>query len=108
MVTFGATKADGYLHTTAPRAVWVLRTASDRFTVYNGRCTHLGCLVNHRSADRTFVCPCHGGVFGVDDGAVHDGPPPRGLDPLTIRLDGDTLMVQHQDFLVGVPERVAL
>ena len=26
-------------------------------------CTHMGCLVNWEGSDRTFRCPCHGGVF---------------------------------------------
>ena len=28
-------------------------------------CTHMGCLVNWDNADRTFRCPCHGGVFSA-------------------------------------------
>jgi nitrite reductase/ring-hydroxylating ferredoxin subunit len=28
-------------------------------------CTHMGCLVNWENADRTFRCPCHGGVFSA-------------------------------------------
>jgi len=26
-------------------------------------CTHMGCLVNWEGSNRTFRCPCHGGVF---------------------------------------------
>lgn len=26
-------------------------------------CTHMGCLVHWQNTDRTFQCPCHGGVF---------------------------------------------
>ena len=108
MVTFGANKVDGYLRTTAPRAVWIIRTPADHFTVYNARCTHLGCLVSLRSSSRSFACPCHGGVFAVDDGAVLDGPPPRSLDSLNQRVEDGNLLVQYQDFLVGTPERVPL
>lgn len=28
-------------------------------------CTHMGCLLNWEDADRTFRCPCHGGVFSA-------------------------------------------
>jgi menaquinol-cytochrome c reductase iron-sulfur subunit len=108
MVSFGASKEDGYLKTTAPRAVWVLRSADDQFTAFNGRCTHLGCLVSFHPDVKRFICPCHGGEFALDTGAVLDGPPPRGLDQLTWRIEDGNLIVQHQDFLVGVPERVAL
>lgn len=108
MVTFGANKVDGYLRTTVPRVVWVIRSPGDRFTVYNARCTHLGCLVSFRPAARTFTCPCHGGVFALEGGDVLDGPPPRPLDPLVWRIENGDLLVQHQDFLVGVPERIPL
>ena len=49
MVTFGVVKADGYVSSTLTRAVWVYRMAEDQLVVYNGRCTHLGCLVNYRA-----------------------------------------------------------
>jgi nitrite reductase/ring-hydroxylating ferredoxin subunit len=62
MVTFGVAKADGYLRTTATRAVWVLRPSADQVVVYNARCTHLGCLVDYRSGARTFSCPSPGNV----------------------------------------------
>lgn len=32
-------------------------------------CTHRGCLVQWSGTDRTFRCPCHGGVF-TEDGQV--------------------------------------
>jgi menaquinol-cytochrome c reductase iron-sulfur subunit len=104
MITFGSTRADAYIQATVSRAVWVYR-APDGLRVYNGRCTHLGCLVTYRSSSRTFLCPCHGGVFDVRNGAVLDGPPPRPLDQLENRVDRGELSVNYRDFLVGVPEQ---
>jgi|SRR6185312_1272698 len=26
-------------------------------------CTHMGCLVQWQNKDRTYLCPCHGGIF---------------------------------------------
>lgn len=108
LVTYGFTKTDGYLQAAVSRSVWVSKLAGDRFTVYNAACTHLGCLVNYRPNSRTFLSPCHGGVFALEDGAVLDGPPPRPLDQLNWRIEEGTLLVQQQDFLLGIPEKVAL
>lgn len=108
MITFGMTKTDGYLRTTVQRAVWVYRPESTRLLVYSARCTHLGCLVNYRADSRTFLSPCHAGIFALDDGRVLDGPPPRPLDRLEYQIENNQLLVQYRDFLVGVPDQVPL
>ncbi len=52
---------------------------------YNGwialstRCMHLGCPVRFVAASERFICPCHGGVYGIT-GEVTGGPPVRPLD----------------------------
>jgi len=35
----------------------------DPVIAMSAACTHMGCLVNWENSDRTFRCPCHGGVF---------------------------------------------
>ena len=108
MITFGVLKADGYLSTTLPRAVWVRRLTDGRIDVFNARCTHLGCLISYRPDSQTFLSPCHGGVFALSDGAVLEGPPPRPLDRLEARVENGQVVVDYRDFLVGVPDRVPL
>lgn len=108
MISFGIVKADGYVRSTLTRAVWAYRPAPDQLAVYNARCTHLGCLISYRADAQTFLCPCHGGVFALRDGHVLDGPPPRGLDRLDHRMDGERIMAQFRDFLAGVPDQVPL
>jgi menaquinol-cytochrome c reductase iron-sulfur subunit len=51
----------------------------DRVIAISSRCAHVGCPVRYVSAARSFVCPCHGGVYDFR-GIRTGGPPPRPLD----------------------------
>ena len=51
----------------------------DRVVAISSRCAHVGCPVNYVAAARSFVCPCHGGVYDFR-GLRVGGPPPRPLD----------------------------
>jgi Rieske Fe-S protein len=43
-------------------SVWVLHDGS-AFRALDAKCTHLGCNVAWRGAEKAFVCPCHGARF---------------------------------------------
>jgi menaquinol-cytochrome c reductase iron-sulfur subunit len=57
----------------------------NRFVAISTRCAHIGCPVNYYDAARSFVCPCHGGVYDFR-GVRIGGPPPRPLDRFLTRV----------------------
>jgi Rieske Fe-S protein len=57
----------------------------NRFVAVTSRCSHVGCPVNYVAAARTFICPCHGGVYNFRGQRI-GGPPPRPLDRFLTRL----------------------
>ena len=106
IVGIALVKKDGWIETRTPRLVWVVRTGEQNFKVYNAQCTHLGCVVDYIAENKTFNSPCHGGVFSLGDGRVLEGPPPRPLDTLDYKIDDGELMVNYQDFRMGIPEKI--
>ena len=70
---------------------WLLvRLGEERYVAVGQKCTHLGCPVLWKAADRRFHCPCHEGYFD-EEGKVLAGPPPRPLPRRAIRREGDEL-----------------
>ncbi|NNJ09869.1 ubiquinol-cytochrome c reductase iron-sulfur subunit [Chloroflexales bacterium ZM16-3] len=63
------------------------------FTALDATCTHLGCIVQWNEGDGNFVCPCHAGHF-ARDGEVIDGPPPRRLRQLAVKVKDGTLLAE--------------
>jgi len=60
---------------------------------YSAICTHLGCIVAFDTGSNTIVCPCHDGRFNPTTGAVVSGPPPSGLTPEEVTVEGDEIFV---------------
>ena len=58
----------------------VYRDEEGTLHALSARCTHLGCIVNWNSAERTWDCPCHGSRFGAR-GEVIMGPAVNPLEP---------------------------
>jgi cytochrome b6-f complex iron-sulfur subunit len=64
----------------AGKPVIVIRLGETEYRAFSAVCTHLGCLVQWRNAERDIFCPCHGGRFSLE-GKVIGGPPPHPLTP---------------------------
>jgi len=103
-VNLTVVRRDGWIESTQVKGVWVVRQPGDQFTVYSGRCTHLGCAYSWQESQNQFACPCHAGVFGLD-GKVLAGPPPRPLDTLPVRVENGALQVQYEDYQLGTPDK---
>ena len=95
LASFTSLVTDAYMKA-SPRevAVFVINHGDGSFTIYDDRCTHLGCPFEWDDKAVTFVCPCHNGVFD-QEGRVTGGPPPRPLDRYEYKVDGDVLYAGH-------------
>ncbi|KAL0001815.1 hypothetical protein SO802_015596 [Lithocarpus litseifolius] len=54
----------------------------------NAVCTHLGCVVPWNTAEKKFICPCHGSQYS-DQGRVVRGPAPLSLALAHADVDPD-------------------
>jgi cytochrome b6-f complex iron-sulfur subunit len=70
------------------------------FLALSARCTHLGCMVVWNRDHRMFLCPCHGGKFDAEGRNV-EGPPPRPLDALALRMDDGGFLVVDLDDIIN-------
>jgi nitrite reductase/ring-hydroxylating ferredoxin subunit len=55
----------------------VIRGSDGKLVAFSAVCTHAGCTVGYSGGE--IVCPCHGGTYSAETGAVTGGPPPQGL-----------------------------
>jgi len=86
---------DGFYESTVSKPVFVTHQANpNQFTVFNSRCTHLGCMLRWDDGKNLFLCDCHGAQFGPD-GVVKAGPPPRPMDRYLTTVKDGHLFVQE-------------
>lgn len=67
----------------------VFRHANNELVALSPVCTHMKCMVNWNSADRTWDCPCHGSRFAVD-GSVLEGPAMQALARHAMDANGES------------------
>ncbi|HET6326483.1 MAG TPA: ubiquinol-cytochrome c reductase iron-sulfur subunit [Planctomycetaceae bacterium] len=76
---------------TAQYGVWLVHNdynGKDMIFALQTVCTHLGCTPNWLEGERKFKCPCHGSGFYIT-GINFEGPAPRPLERMAIRLSED-------------------
>lgn len=69
--------------------------AADGVVAYSAVCTHTGCEVGaFRADEQVLFCDCHESKFDPrDQGRVTDGPAPRSLPALPLRVADGRLVV---------------
>ena len=81
-------RADGWYRQRVRQTVFLVRDG-DQVKALSATCTHLGCQVRWDHDAKKFRCPCHGGAYDAH-GRVIEGPPPRPLDTIDVRVDAST------------------
>ena len=81
-------RADGWYRERVRQTVFLVRDG-DQVKALSATCTHLGCQVRWDHEGKRFRCPCHGGAYDAH-GRVIEGPPPRPLDTIDVRVEPST------------------
>jgi len=93
------------------RVVWTNKKEVP-YIVFSGKCPHLGCGYKWRKVPKLgkeiFLCPCHLSIY-APSGKVLDGPAPRPLDPLPVRVDaaGDIEIID-MEFKAGTKAQIRI
>ncbi|MDR3679605.1 MAG: Rieske (2Fe-2S) protein [Flavipsychrobacter sp.] len=81
----------GYL---VSNSVIVIHVSSGIYNAFSDICTHEGCSVGYNATSAQISCPCHGGQFSPQTGAVISGPPPSALKQYTVTQSGNVLTIK--------------
>lgn len=87
-----AGRSIAYVRTHNPGVDGPVKDRYDHVIAISSRCVHVGCPVRFVSAARSFVCPCHGGVYDFR-GLRVGGPPPRPLDRFYTDIRGGVVFL---------------
>lgn len=85
---------NGYLlfrYPTAESPCIAIRTPERNLVAYSQVCTHLSCAVVYDRSENQIVCPCHRGIFDVNQGTPIAGPPTRALPRVRLEQRGDQI-----------------
>jgi len=78
-----------FRYPTAESPCIAIRTPHGALVGYSQVCTHLSCAVIYNKSENQLVCPCHRGIFDVNQGTPVAGPPTRPLPRVRLEQRGD-------------------
>jgi Rieske Fe-S protein len=73
------------------KKIVITEPQSGTFKAFTAVCTHQGCIVDTVSGG-TINCPCHGSKFSIANGSVVNGPAPSPLAPVSIEVQGTSIV----------------
>lgn len=92
-------------------SVW-LRKINNQVIAFNTICPHLGCAIEHRTAENDFYCPCHTSAFELN-GKQKNPIPPRDMDDLQIKTEVDEdwiepgeIWLEYKNYRAATSEKV--
>jgi Rieske Fe-S protein len=81
------------------------------YVAFSGKCPHLGCGYKwrqHKVLGQVFLCPCHLSIYDAS-GKVLDGPAPRPLDALPIKVSaGGDVQIIDMEFKAGTKTQIRI
>jgi Rieske Fe-S protein len=90
--------------------VWVNKQTVP-YVAFAGKCPHLGCGFkwrSHKTRGQVFLCPCHLSIYDAA-GTVLDGPAPRPLDILPIKVSATgEIQIIDVEYKAGKKEQVRI
>ena len=97
-------------HDPTGRTIWTNKHTFP-YIAYSGKCPHLGCGYkwrSHKTLGQVFLCPCHLSIYDAG-GKVLDGPAPRPLDVLPIRVAASgAIEIVDMEFKAGTKAQVRI
>lgn len=69
----------------------MLVSVAGQWKAFSATCTHAPCTVHYSGS--SISCPCHGGTFNPNNGAVTGGPPPSPLPEMNVLVENGNLYV---------------
>ncbi len=92
------------------KAIWTNKKEVP-YVAFSGKCPHLGCGYKwrqHKVLGQVFLCPCHLSIYDAA-GKVLDGPAPRPLDALPIRVSaGGEVEIIDMEFKAGTKSQIRI
>jgi Rieske Fe-S protein len=101
---------DMEFHDAVGKSVWTNKKDIP-YVAFSGKCPHLGCGYKwrqHKILGQVFLCPCHLSIYDAS-GKVLDGPAPRALDALPIKVSasGDVQIID-MEFKAGTKAQIRI
>ena len=72
------------------KPIIVAQPTAGQVVAFTAICTHMGCTVAPKGKD--LDCPCHGSKYNALTGEVINGPAPKSLAKVDVKLDGTNVV----------------